>query len=214
MFFNNINLLKKKHILLLFLFIFLLEPLTSQISFKTFLGGQIAWLDHGLNDKLDVSDQQRLNALYEPVLLPYLGFQSQIKLNGKIDLNIECQLVYKGQNSNFYNHFEKSLYVEFIPYVDFNFWNEMRFGIGPYIGLKIKNGLLLNNTTQSLPRNNWDYGGMVSLAYVFERFTFRVVYFHSVNTTISFIFQKNNGNNFVYGDNKNRVFQIGIGYTI
>ena len=194
----------------------LLNTSYGQMKLKAFAGINVSSLANIYSQDLLRDDQLRLESYSKSVINPSIGIQMQFDLSEKVNFNLESQFNFKGQKYGDDNYVERSLYVEFIPSIDVNIWNGFSFGLGYYIGVRPytyfsdKNSISLADYY----RNDWDYGGMVSMSYNVERLTFRMAYYHGLKTIYTDIFPIEDFNKWIKLDKQNRVYQFSVGYTL
>ena len=188
----------------------------SQLKLKAFAGINISSLEDKFDENISDADQLTLESFYHRLISPSIGMQFQLDLSKMVNFNVESQLILKGQKQSEDKHVERSLYIELIPSIGVNFWNDFNFGLGPYVGIRPYTYFSEKNAPSTIIyiRDDWDYGGMASLSYDVERMTFRIAYYYGLNTIYRVFFPIEDFNKSLIIDKRNRVFQFGIGYAL
>ncbi len=194
----------KKLSLLVFIFCFA-QLMHGQVSIRAFIGANDAWQANRTFLPFNPTDLELLNEHFSSILLPYGGLQIQKKISQRFDLNLESQISFKGEQAESNKYKIKFMYLKLIPSVEFEIFKGFKCGAGVFGGIRIKEYLPFYLPLHKPNTNFYDFGGMASLAYSYQKLTFRAAYYLSTN--VSYHYKMD-------AKKKNRVFQIGVGYRI
>jgi hypothetical protein len=181
------------------------QPLSSQVTFKTYLGGAISSPSISFLEGTDKDLKEKLEELYGSISSPYLGIQFQKRISNHISFNIDLQSCIKGQKvSDKDDFYYKAVYIDLMPNVDINLWRNLKIGAGPYVSSKIADLSKTSVISNGLWRKNLDYGLGASLTIEINKFSFRLSYLYGLYETFIGPIDRY----------KHRILQLGIGYSI
>lgn len=204
----------KKYFLIGIFFFLLFHGSKAQVSIKAISGVNIAWQGISLNNNVDLSAFEELNDLNGRVVKPFVGLQLNHNVNHFLDLNFEFQVSLKGQRSISGSYSETLSYLKYVQTFDIDVLKNLKFGGGMFWGLMMASEFEEIGPQSSIRREKWDAGMVSSISFVMNRFTLRVVYYHSITS----LYRQNLFNSFggFFGSSgkKNRTLQFGLGYTI